>query len=366
MVRSLLCTAVQGGVDCGRRHRVTTKKTSVSAKDVALAAGVSRAAVSRTFTPGASVSPETRSKVLAAAEQLGYHVNHLARGLMRDHTGIVALIAAEIATPYRSALVSALTERLQAAGRVAMIINSDRSDDSVAAALRQAISYRTDAAVVLSGLPDRSLAETCHRNGMGLVLINRDEDRPGSVQIRLNDAEAALHALHTLLRAGCRRIALASSEAGTPSLLARETGFLKAAREEGVDVICERIGATSYETGLRLGEALFVRPDRPDGVFCTTDLMAFGLMDAARHRFRLRVPEELSVIGFDDIAQSGWDAYQLTTFAQPVDGIAEAAIDWLERRERDRAVHAGTEIIHLSASMIWRHSVRPRPADGED
>lgn len=345
---------------------MTMKKPSVSAKDVALAAGVSRAAVSRTFTPGASVSAETRSKVLAAAEELGYHVNHLARGLMRDQTGIVALIATEIATPYRSALVSALTARLQAAGRVAMIINSDRSDDSVASALRQAISYRTDAAVVLSGLPDRSLAETCHRNGMGLVLINRDEDRPGSVQIRLNDADAALDALRTLLRAGCRRIALATSLTGTPSLAAREKGFLEAARAEGVEVICARLGATSYETGLRLGEALFVRSDRPDGVFCTTDLMACGLMDAARHRFRLRVPEELSVIGFDDIAQSRWDSYELTTFAQPVDEIARAATDWLDRRERDVAVRAGMEVIHLSASMIWRHSVRPRPADGAE
>lgn len=342
---------------------MSLKKPSVSAKDVALAAGVSRAAVSRTFTPGASVSPETRRKVLEAADELGYHVNRLARSLMRDQTGIVALVVTEIATPYRSALVSALTARLQEAGRVAMIINSDRSDDSVTAALRQAISYRTDAAVVLSGLPDRSLAETCHRNGMGLVLINRDEDCPGSVQIRLNDGEAALNALHTLLRAGCRRIALATSLAGTPSLAARETAFLEAARAEGVEVMCERIGATSYETGLRLGEALFVRADRPDGVFCVTDLLACGLMDAARHRFSLRVPEELSIIGFDDIAQSGWESYRLTTFAQPVDAIAQAAIHWLGRREREVAVRAGMEVIHLSATMTWRHSVRARPAD---
>ncbi len=80
-------------------------KPSVSAHDVAERAGVSRSAVSRTFTPGASVSPETRERVLKAADELGYHVNHLARGLMRRESGIVCLIVSDAATPYRSALL---------------------------------------------------------------------------------------------------------------------------------------------------------------------------------------------------------------------------------------------------------------------
>src|ERR1051325_4488054 len=103
-------------------------KLFVSAQEVAERAGVSRSAVSRTFTPGASVSPETRRKVLEAAEELGYHVNQLARGLMRNESGIVCLIVSEISTPYRSALIRALTQQLQLSGKVAMLINTDRSD----------------------------------------------------------------------------------------------------------------------------------------------------------------------------------------------------------------------------------------------
>ena len=99
----------------------------VSAQEVAERAGVSRSAVSRTFTPGASVSPETRRKVLEAAEALGYHVNHLARGLMRNESGIVCLIVSEIGTPYRSALLRALTQQLQLSGKIAMLINTDPS-----------------------------------------------------------------------------------------------------------------------------------------------------------------------------------------------------------------------------------------------
>jgi len=334
---------------------VANARGGVSARDVAEAAGVSRAAVSRTFTPGASVAPATRAKVLAAAEALGYHVNYLARGLTRAESGLVALIVAELATPFRSQLVSALTARLQEAGKVAMIINTDRSDASVERALRQAIAYRTDAAVVLSGMPDQALADLCLRNGLRLVLINRDEERVGSVRIRLDDRDAGRRAFEMLRQAGCARPALATSFAGTTSLADREQGFLAAARDAGVPVLHETLGATSYETGLELATRLLSRPDRPDGVFCPTDLMACGVIDAARHRFGLRVPEDLSVIGFDDIPQAGWDAYRLTTFAQPVDGIAAASVDWLRTAPPDPFA---ADLIRLSARLVWRGSVR--------
>lgn len=96
------------------------QKPFVSAQEVAERAGVSRSAVSRTFTPGASVSPETRRRVVEAAEALGYHVNHLARGLMRNESGIVCLIVSEMSTPYRANLIRAMTQQLQNAGKIAM------------------------------------------------------------------------------------------------------------------------------------------------------------------------------------------------------------------------------------------------------
>lgn len=328
-------------------------RPSVSAKDVADLAGVSRASVSRALTPGATISPETRARVVAAAEKLGYQVNRLASGLIRNETGIIALIASEIGTPYRAQLLGALTEKLQQAGKVTLLINTDRSDESVERALRQAISYRTDAAIFLSGMPAWSLAETCQKNGMRLVLINRDEARPGSVLVRLDDRAAGERAVALLLAAGCRRLALASSEAGTPSLIARESGFRDAVRAAGLDLVEERLGVTSYRTGLELGTRLMARSDQPDGVFCTTDLMACGLMDAARWRFGVEIPRALSVIGFDDIAQAGWESYALTSFGQPIDKIAEAAVDWLQNPAETAAAR-----ITLSASLVWRNSVR--------
>ncbi|MEO9530797.1 LacI family DNA-binding transcriptional regulator [Roseibium sp.] len=327
-------------------------KNKVSAKDVAELAGVSRTAVSRAFTPGASVSSETRAKVHAAAETLGYHVNNLARGLLTSKTGIVALIAGEIQTPYRSFLLATLSEKLQAAGKVGLLINTDRSDESVAQALRQAISYRTDAAIVLSGMPDASLAETCLRNGMRLVLINRNEERAGALRVRVDDLAAGRQAFASLAAAGCKRPALASSKAGTPSLEDRCRGFRAAAAEAGCEVIEEASGMTSYQTGLDVGTRLLTRTQRPDGIFCVTDLIACGVVDAARRRFKLRVPEDVSMIGFDDIEQASWESYNLTTFRQPAEQIAEAAVTYLSE-----ALDDTPRTVTLQSRLIWRGSI---------
>jgi len=330
-------------------------KTFVSADDVAKRAGVSRSAVSRTFTPGASVSEETRQRVMEAAQALGYHVNQLARGLMRSESGIVCLVVSEMDTPYRARLVRALTHELQQAGKISMLINTDRSDGSVDSALRQTLHYRADASILLSGLPDKAITKLCLDSGQRIVLINRDDDIEGPYRINLDDGQAARVAVSAFLRAGCRRLAFANSAAGTPSLMARERGFVTAAGEIGLDVKVVRHGSTVYESGRILAHQLFTRTIPPDAVFCVNDLMAFGLMDAARHEFGLRVPQDLCVIGFDDVEQSGWSSYALTTFTQPVEAIAKSSVTWLVNPVEDEN---GSRSIHLHAPMIWRNSIR--------
>jgi DNA-binding LacI/PurR family transcriptional regulator len=339
-------------IDCWRGVAMS-RKVFVSAKEVADRAGVSRSAVSRTFTPGASVSEETRRRVTEAADALGYHVNHLARGLMRDESGIVCLIVSELDTPYRASLLRALTRQLQAASKIAMLINTERSDDRVDQALRQAISYRADASIILSGMPDRSITDLCFKSGQRLVLINRNEHRDGALMINLQDREAARRGFIALLRGGCRSFAFANSEAMTPSLMAREEAFVAAGREHGYDVTVERFGSTSYQSGVVLAQRLLTREKRPDAIFCVNDLVACGMMDAARHQFNLEVPSELCVIGFDDIEQASWASYNLTTFSQPIDRIANEAVRWL-----NQTANIDPQLRLVEADLVWRGSVR--------
>ncbi|OON41377.1 LacI family transcriptional regulator [Izhakiella australiensis] len=336
-------------------------KTAISAQDVARRAGVSRSAVSRTFTPGASVSENTRARVMKAAQELGYHVNHLARGLVRNRSGIVCLIVSEIATPYRASLVRWLSHYLQQAGKVAMLINTDRSDNSVSLALQQAINFRADASIILSGMPDKAITQLCYKHGQRLVLINRDETLPDSLNINLDSANAAETAVMAFLRAGCRHLAFANSQAGTPSLTRRESDFIAAAAQAGLQAVVERVGSTSYESGRQLAQRLLTRHQRPDAVFCVTDLVACGFMDEARHRFALRVPDDLCIVGFDNIPQSGWSSYNLTTFAQPAEQFACDAVQWLVTGEQEEPA-AGAELRNDSRlyqpELVWRGSVR--------
>ena len=304
------------------------KRNQITAMDVARHAGVSRAAVSRTFTPGASVSAKTRAQVLKSAEKLGYQVNHLAKSLNSANSGIVALIASEIETPHRAEVLSVMTNEFQAAGKITVLINTSGTDDSVRDALMQAIRFRTETAIVLSGTPDKSIAEMCQSNGVKLVLINRSEKIPNALSILPDNTSVGEIALNALLQSGCNSVAIANSENATPSLLEREKAFLAAARQRNIPVTRCVLGSTSYESGLEIGSDLLSGPQRPDGVFCTTDLLAFGVMDVARHKLGLRIPEDLAIIGFDNVAQAGWESYQLTTFKQPIDKISKACLNW--------------------------------------
>lgn len=329
-----------------------------SAKQVAELAGVSRSAVSRTFTPGASVSEGTRERVLFAAEKLGYHVNHLARGLMRASTGIVCLVVADSDTPYQASILRAITQHLRDAGKVAMVFNTSGPSEHVEEALRQTLNYRADATVVLSGTPPQKLIRTCLDNGQRLILINRDDGLQGPHNIGVDNNFAAETALHALIRAGCKRPALVTSAAGTPSLLDRERAFISSAKKQGMDVVVWREGRTGYETGVEGARRLLAGRERPDAAFCVTDLIACGFLDAARHDFGLDVPRDLCVVGFDDIEQAGWASYRLTTFAPPVGEIALRVVQ-LATLSADKL---GPDRSLFQAPMIWRDTVRPANA----
>jgi DNA-binding LacI/PurR family transcriptional regulator len=331
----------------------------VSARMVAERAGVSRSAVSRTFTDGASVSEETRRKVVEAAEALGYHVNHLARQL-RERSNIVCLIVSDLTTPVRAAMVDRLTRKLQAAGKITVVLNTESDEASVNHALKLTLHYRADATVVLSGTPSTGLVKTALANGQQVILINRDDGLEGCDNVGLDNATAAREAHFLLKRAGCRRLGIVTSAARTPSLVEREERFLEAAAAEAITVTVVEADATSYRAGFEAAKRVYARSEPPDGVFAVTDLLAIGFMDGARLECGLRIPEDLCVIGFDNIEQASWEAYRLTTFEQPLDRIAQHVVTLLTEAE-DPTGTSQLDGAVFEPVAVWRRSVRPHP-----
>ena len=332
------------------------RRSFVTAAEIAERAGVSRSAVSRTFTPGASVSNAMRARVTAAAETLGYRVNRLAQSLTNARSNIVGLVGADLQQPFHAGLLAALSETLLADGFQCMLLNAANAGRDMGAIIERVLEYRVCAIVVMNGTPPSGIVKECLSNGVPVILVNKT--MPGfAVDTVVSDhAAGGRAAADRLLAAGCRRLVVVSSGARTASLVGRIDAFRKRAAEADVPVRLWQTGPTDYATG-RDAALSMLDDDAVDGAFCVTDLLALGFIDAARIDRSRSVPRDLSVIGFDDIPQAAWNAYRLTTFRQPVRSLTDQVMKVIRQRaETPDLPHA---VFTLPATLVERNTVRP-------
>lgn len=308
----------------------------VTAVDVARKAGVSRSAVSRTFTEGASVSPATRQKVLRAAEALGYQVNMLARSMIQQQSNLVGVVVKGFGDPFLQSLLGPITHQL-ALRSLAPLLMDASEPEQLAKSLRHLLQYRIAGVILTSGTPPIQLAQEYLRLRVPVAMINRAPDLEGVDVVNSDHFEGGALAARSLLARGARNLVFLSSVGATYSARARGEGFIHAlagAVESG-DVVVRVVEtlASSYAGGLGAAELLLAEPcTRPDGVFCANDVLACGLMDGARRCFGLQVPQDMQVIGFDDIPMASLSAYGLSTVQQNVDALAQSAVACLAER----------------------------------
>ncbi|MXQ11462.1 LacI family DNA-binding transcriptional regulator [Microvirga makkahensis] len=330
----------------------------ISAHMVAERAGVSRSAVSRAFTPGASIAPGTRKKVMQAAAELGYQVNDLARGLLANRSRLVGLVASDPASPFRTLQIAALSRRLVERGSVPVLIPTGPGEEQVSAAHATLLRYRAEATIVLSGMPSSSIVDLAQRNGQPLIVMGRTEYGPD--HIRIDNARAAQIAVEVFLSRGLTKLGFVTSAVGSPNLIEREEAFIVAARKHSLPVKVQRAAYTDYDGGQAAASLLLGAGDPVEAVFCVNDLMALGLMDYARDVLNLSIPESLSVIGFDGIPETRWGAYRLTTFHQDEEVLAAETIRVLDQRQADPKAPPIVSV--LQVPLVYRGSVRPLKA----
>jgi hypothetical protein len=216
--------------------------------DVARAAGVSRSTVSRTFTPGARVSPEVRARVLDAAEALGYRVNALARGLQARHSRLVGIVASRLDTPFRALQVRCLAQNLLREGLDPLLLVADRGED-IRALIQNILSYSVSGVIVTSDTPAPEVVEACNRAGVPLVMINRGPASDGADTVCM-DLEAGGRAAFEMLRAGgVARFALLAPAERTWSVTGRAEAFLACCRARGLSVTIIESADQSHAAG---------------------------------------------------------------------------------------------------------------------
>jgi len=301
----------------------------VSSQDVAVRAGVSRSAVSRAFTPGASIAPATLKRVQAAADALGYQVNDLARGLLAHRSHLIGLVTSDPETPFRAHMIAALSRALIERGNVPAIISVGPRPEDLANASRQLLGYRAEATVFLSGSPPASLIEMTRRNRQPLILINRAET--GLDVVRCDDRGGTRQAFKALRKSGTLHFGLITMTSPSPSLHAREKAFTRLAAARGVGATVARGNHSDYEGGREAARQLISSGVPPEAVFCVNDLMAMGAVDHFRGA-GLSVPDDISIVGFDDVPMAAWTPYRLTTLRQDPERIAKEVVAILDRR----------------------------------
>lgn len=298
----------------------------MTAQQVADRAGVSISAVSRAFTPGASVSPGMRRVVMEAAEALGYQPNVMARSLMTGRTELIGLVSNNFNNPAFMEIFDLFTRRLQDHGLKPLLVNLSGSSDPkrAVAMLRQ---YNVDGVIVASSTVSPAFVEGCVAATIPLVhAFGKPTGRPPRHVVGADNVQGGRLAAETLLRHGYRNVAFLGGPRSASSTTDRLQGFREGLRSLDIHPGAEVFAASySHDDGRRLMLQLLDTAE-VEAVFCGDDILAIGALDACKERDR-PVPGSIGILGFNDMAMAAWAAYNLSTIRQPIADIIVAAVE---------------------------------------
>ncbi len=299
----------------------------VTLREVAERAGVSRSAVSRTFTEGASVSEKTRKKVEQAAIELGYSPNALASSLTTGRTKMIGLISNNFHNPIFLEVFDLFTRGLQDRGLRPLLVNlTDETDpENSVRMLRQ---YSVDGVIVASSTLPLSFASAFRDADMPVVhSFGRHAVAPDVHVVGIDNVACGRMAVCTLIERCYRRIAFLGGPEAATSTQDRLTGFLDEARKHPeVEASFSFADAYAFEAGRIEMTRLFQAGPPAEAYFCGDDVLSIGALSALQSHGR-RVPEDIGLIGLNDMEIAGWQNIDLTTIRQPIGEIIEASID---------------------------------------
>ncbi len=303
---------------------------AVTLKEVAARAGVSRAAVSRTFTPGASVSARMRARIEVVAAEMGYSPNLLARSLITGQTQMIGLVSNNFHNPVFLEIFDQFTRGLQEQGLRPLLVNlSDETDPARSVQLLRA--YSVDGVVLASSELPEGFAAAFSQAGLPVVHAFGRAGVGAVNVVGIDNVAAGRMAAETLIARGYRRIGFMGGPEAASTTQDRRAGFEAAAGlHPGVRVSVSYAGAYRFEAGRAEMARLLAAGGRGAGAaeayFCGDDVLSIGALSAAAAA-GLRVPEDLGLLGLNDMEMAAWANINLTTIHQPFGAIIRASVD---------------------------------------
>ena len=333
-------------------------RNNVTSNDVARLAEVSQSAVSRSFTPGASVAPETRARVLAAARKLGYRPNAIASTLSSRRSRMIAVVMSNLQNQFYPVVVETLSQRLQKDGYHVLLFISETEDADEL--LLELLRYQVDGIVMASTHLSSGLAQQIADARIPVVMFNRTSNKGSISTVSSDNFGGGCAVAHFLADGLHQRVAYLAGAEDSSTNQERENGLRAGLAERGLRVVARAVGNYEFERAalatLELFGSLVTSAERPDALFVASDHMAFAAIDTLRGALGLRVPEDVSVVGFDNVPQAEWGAYHLTTVAQSVVSMIEATVHMLLQQLEDDAVTRDHMVV--PTSLVVRSSAR--------
>ncbi|MEM6939442.1 MAG: LacI family DNA-binding transcriptional regulator [Pseudomonadota bacterium] len=328
----------------------------ITSVDVAEKAGVSRSAVSRVFTPGASVSPATAAKVRAVARELGYRPNVLARGLITGRSRIIGLVVAYLENQFYPEAIEKLSKSLQEQGYHVLVFMASNDSEATQTVIDELLDYQVDGIIIASVGISNDLTRRCEDAGIPIVLFNRDQFDDRLSSVTSDNVAGGRKLAEFLVAGGHHRIGHIAGWEGASTQVDREAGFKAGLRAAGLGVVARTIGNFSFDGAQGAARQMFDRDAPPDAVFVANDHMAFAVMDVLRFELGIAVPSEVSVVGYDDVPLASWASYSLTTVRQRANEMVAQAIAQLLSRIEDADTPARR--ICIDGPLMVRSSAR--------
>jgi len=334
-----------------------SSRDRVTVVTIARQAGVASSTVSRALNGDPRISAATRARIAAIAVELGYMPDALARTLSGGRSGLIGLVLGPVENPFYVALLQEVVAQAAARGLRLLILHlgAGAAEEETMRALRQ---YRVDGCLVTSAQLSSDIADLCGQRGVPVVMLNR-VTRLRASSVSCDNLEGAAEMARFLMGEGHRRFALVGTDTISSTALEREQGFIQTLAAAGLQPVRLSGGTSSWAGGFAAGERIAALPsdELPEAVFAVSDIMALGVIDGLR-RHGLRVPEDISVAGFDDIAESARPTYALTTISQPLVPMVQRGLDLLLARMQDPALP--DEVTLLRGTLTLRASTRKR------
>jgi len=319
-------------------------------KSISAAAGVSVSTVSRALNGDLRISAKTRECIAKIAQSARYVPNGLARGLSTRRTGVIALLLGEVTNPFYPEFLQRMTTRASERGTHLMLLPLGSLRVKVEV-IRTMVEYGVDGCIVAAATLSDEASDAIADFRVPIVMINRSGSGR-TCAVWCNNKAGGTAIGKFLVDRGHRHIAYA---AGRSEVSDRERGLRTALSEAGIKLATRESGTYTHESGVEMATRILGGNRRIDAIVGANDIIALGVIDGAR-QMGVRVPQGLSVMGFDDIEIAGWSSYSLTTMTQPTEAMIDRSLDLLLARVADPSLPP--EEILLPGKLRVRGSVR--------